>query len=160
VIDRDDVGSHLKLSVISFDVLPLFEKSDRLWLKIEFNGDGRAQHRTLALQKFEDNIHFISAGRHRILWGTEFEAAVTTLQARASARAEVRTKHAAPPVSEAKIEMLVAQARKLMAEFGVAAVASGRLPASARERRRHATGAGREKSTVLEPVTERVPARA
>ena len=71
----------------------------------------KKQQRTIALQKFEDSVHFISAGRHRVLWGTEFEAAVTTLQARATTRAELRVKHAPPPVLDAKIEMLVAQAR-------------------------------------------------
>jgi glycosyltransferase involved in cell wall biosynthesis len=159
LITRDDLGAQLKLSVVCFDALPLFEKSDRLWVKVEFNGDGRTQRRTLALQKFEDNIHFISAGRHRILWGTEFEAAVTTLHARATARAELREKYAPPPVSEAKIEVLVAQARKLMAEFVVPAVASGRLPTGVRERRRHVTGTGREKGVVHDLATERAAAR-
>jgi glycosyltransferase involved in cell wall biosynthesis len=159
LMDRDDVGSHLKITVITFDILPLFEKGDRLWLKIEFNGDGRTQVRTLALQKFEDNIHFISAGRHRILWGGEFEAAVTTLQARVSARAELRVKHAPPPVSEAKIEMLVIQARKLMAEFGITAVTPGRSSTSVRERRRHVTGNGREMTVAIEPGGERHSAR-
>ena len=41
LIDRDDVGEHLKLSVVAFELLPLFEKGDRLWLKIEFSGDGK-----------------------------------------------------------------------------------------------------------------------
>jgi hypothetical protein len=159
-IDRDDVGSHLKMTVVSFDILPLFENGDRLWLKIEFNGDGKKQQRTIALQKFEDNIHFISAGRHRLLWGAEFEAAVTTLQARAAAKSELRVKFAPPPVSDAKIELLVAQARKLMGEFGIASVASGRSPTGARERRRHTAGNGRDKNAALEPSGERVPARA
>lgn len=159
LINRDDIGAHLKISVISLEVLPLFEKGDRLWLKIEFVGDGRAQQRTLALQKFEDNVHFISAGRHRILWGTEFEAAVTTLQARAAARMELRAKHVSPPVSDAKIEMLVVQARKLMAEFGITTVTPGRLSSGAHDRRRHATGIDRDKTAVRDTVAEHAPTR-
>lgn len=160
LINRDDIGAHLKISVVAFGALTLFDKSDRVWLKIEFVGDGRMHQRTLALQKFEDNVYFVSAGRHRILWATEFEAAVTTLQARAAARTELRVKRASPPVSDAKIEMLVVQARELMAEFGVAAVAPGRTSPAARDRRRHATGAGREKKAAgLDPAAERSPAR-
>jgi glycosyltransferase involved in cell wall biosynthesis len=159
LIDKDDIGSHLKTTVISIDVLPLFEKGDRLWLKIEFNGDGKVQQRTIALQRFEDNVHFVSAGRHRILWGTEFEAVVTTLRARAATRAELRDKEAPPPASDAKIELLVAQARKLMGEIGVSSKAPGRSSAGARERRRHPAGTVREVGSTLEPAAERAPAR-
>jgi hypothetical protein len=119
LIGRDDVGSHLSLSTTTIDVLPLFEKSDRLWLKIYFDGDGRRQERTVALQKFEDNVYFISAGRHRVLWGPEFEAAASTLRTRATAKAELRTKRASPPASDEAIAKLVVEARKLMRAYDI-----------------------------------------
>jgi hypothetical protein len=119
LIGRDDVGAHFGLSVSTIDVLPLFEKSDRLWLKIHFDGDGRRQERTVALQKFDDNVYFISAGRQRILWGPEFEAAASTLRTRATTKAELRTKRAPPQASDEAVAQLVLEARKLMRAYDI-----------------------------------------
>lgn len=88
IIGRDNVGAPLSVTITSLDALPLFERSDRLWLKIEFDGDGREQTRTLALQQFEENIHFIASGRQPIFWGAEFQAAIVALRRASSAPAE------------------------------------------------------------------------
>jgi glycosyltransferase involved in cell wall biosynthesis len=74
------VGSRGVLTVRTLDVLPLFELSDRVWLKIDHRTDKSDRHRQIAFQRLEGDLYFLASSR-AVYWDEAFNSAVQALNA-------------------------------------------------------------------------------